>query len=317
MFLKEDNQDIFRYIDDTTGDIYYYNGERMIKIGNTGKKRRTQIGDRPMSQDAIDQFEKEEQNRKKLIDKQNKDAGIEGESQEEYEARLKRIEDAFGDEAMSKELTDETDNIVNKSKRRTLGDNGTYFVYSGGLEAFKVDLKKLLAREFGDVRSPSWSKPDMSYEGTGVFVQGRKRKPKQGKKPVFQIYYDQSGSWGYKDIQIGNDAIAILQEYQKKGLLDVNIFYFGDHVSSTPRDTGGGGTGAGVEVLNHIKATSPDNVIIMTDSDLGNQYGSGGYMTDYPPIKVPGAVWHLFRGSVSKPVQSHIRGKKQTKSYMI
>ena len=91
MFLKEDNQDIFRYIDDTTGDIYYYNGERMIKIGNTGKKRRTQIGDRPMSQDAIDQFEKEEQNRKKLIDKQNKDAGIEGESQEEYEASMKEV----------------------------------------------------------------------------------------------------------------------------------------------------------------------------------------------------------------------------------
>lgn len=316
MFVLHEDQDVFRYIDDSTGDIYYFNGERMIKVGNTGKKRKVQIGDKPMSQEARDQIEREDENRRKLISKQNKESGIADETEDEYQARLQRIKDAFDDEKFSDELTKETETIVNKSKGKVVGDNDTYFVYSGGLEAFKVDLKKLLAREFGDARNPTWARPDMSYEGSGVFVKGRKRKQKEGKKPVFQIYYDQSASWGPEDVKLGNDAIAILQTYQQKDLLDVNVFYFGDYVSDSPRNTGSS-TQAGVEILKHIKATSPDNVIIMTDDDIDHQGNRDGLMADQPPVRVPGAVWHLFRGSVSKAVQSHIRGAKQTKSYMI
>ena len=70
---------------------------------------------------------------------------------------------------------------------------------------------------------------------------------------------------------------------------------------------GRGGT-AGQPILNHIQLTKPQNVLIMTDSDIWDCSST---------VVVPGAVWLLFKGAISKNLQEHIKGKKLTKTFFI
>ena len=74
---------------------------------------------------------------------------------------------------------------------------------------------------------------------------------------------------------------------------------------------GRGGTPA-EPVFNHIQETKPDNVLIMTDDDFDDQ---GGY--DQTNTYVKGAVWLLFKGSISKSLREKLHGRKMTKTFFI
>ena len=63
-------------------------------------------------------------------------------------------------------------------------------------------------------------------------------------------------------------------------------------------------------VITHINVTKPDNVIVMTDSD-------GDWTTYSSSAVVPGAVWFLWRNSVSNELKKHLSGKQLTQSFKI
>ena len=61
-------------------------------------------------------------------------------------------------------------------------------------------------------------------------------------------------------------------------------------------------------VIDHIKATKPDNVIILTDSD-----SNSGYQT----AEVPGGVWFLFYESDAPDFVKRLRGRKLTRAFVL
>ena len=69
----------------------------------------------------------------------------------------------------------------------------------------------------------------------------------------------------------------------------------------------GGGT-SGTPILENIRETKPDNVIIITDNDISDCTES---------VTVPGAVWFLFVDGVSYNLKEHLSGKRLTKSFEI
>lgn len=175
------------------------------------------------------------------------------------------------------------------------------------LNRFVSSLNGFIEKEIEYVRDRTWKKLNPTYAPTGIMKQGITSSVMRT-VPLVQIYYDRSGSWdgNAKKEEIGKRGIDSLNKYVKEGLLKVEKYYFDTRVSKSPDDMGGGTYGT--PILENIKETKPDNVIIITDSDISD-------CTE--DITVPGAVWFLFVDGVSNNLKEHLHGRRLTKSFEI
>ena len=312
------NTDLILYQDDKTGDVYYWNGKELVFLYN----RKPQIGDKGDK----DWQDKEEAERKEQIKKEKeeaqraKDAGEEydedalaEESEEEYQKRIEDIQNMFGDEETSEKAKSENkvkiDRELAKKKAASLRNTP-----AGNLKRFKLSLDQFIAKEVRPKRKRTWQKPNMSYEGSGIMRQGRRRS-RDEKIPKINVYFDQSGSWDESDIKVGLEAIGVLKGYEERKEIKVDLYYFSNDIYDDPAAARyDGGTGAGAKLIYHIQSTRPDNVIIMTDDDIGSGWTE---IYDAPKIKVPGAVWYLFRKKASPALPEWLKGARQTMAFII
>lgn len=336
MILHEnDNVDVHIYMDDKTGNYYYFDGEKLVLMGS-----KPSIGDRGnqefqdeeeqerQEQAAKEKAEEAEENNPEMDDESDdnnsddsddsddfddsagKGFGNPSEEQSDSDAefkRLKRIKDKLNDKEIAKKVSDEAEANVNKEKLAKAAKDAAKY-RSSSIVKFKESLNNFIKKEVGEVTNKSWSKINKKYAGTGTIKPGTS-KHSSGKIPVINVYFDRSGSWNEDKTKVGEQAIASLNDYVRQHKLKINLFYFNTKVfdSDVPGGRGRGGTYPG-PVMRHINATKPDNVIIMTDDDFD------GY-TDFPYATVPGGVWMLFKGGVSKDLQERLKGKKLTKSF--
>lgn len=317
---KDTSKDLHIYQDEKTGDYYYYNGKELVKLGN----RTPKIGDKG---DANFQ-EKENQERAEQIQKEReeaqkaKDAGeeydpaalMDDETEEERQQRIKDIQNMFSDTDTADELEKETKAKVDRAMQKKKAAD-MFNTPNSKIQRFSQSLDRFLADELRPQRSPSWSKPNMSYEGSGIIRKGR-RKETTKKIPKINVYFDQSGSWGPRDIAVGMEAIGVLKNYVDRGEITVDLYYFSNHIfDSAEAARSETGTGAGGDLMRHIQATKPDNVIVMTDGDIGR--GCWRQIYDAPKVRVPGAVWFLFRNETSGALQDWLKGSRQTRAFII
>jgi hypothetical protein len=226
----------------------------------------------------------------------------------ENEERLKEIKRMFDDLQTASQILDETEEAVRKEQRIKSEKNIARYKASP-LQNFKMSLQGFIKNQISTMKGTSWSKINKTYAHSGVLKPGRTRYT-SGKIPLINVYFDQSGSWGANDIAVGEQAIATLNKYVKQGDIDIKLYYFSNNVhgdAAAARNEGGTDLDP---VIKHINATKPDNVIIMTDSD-------GDWTTYSGSATVPGAVWFLWRNSVSKALQDHLQGKQLTKSFKL
>lgn len=225
----------------------------------------------------------------------------------ENEARLQDIKKMLNDLKTQEKILDETNEVVRAEQRKKAEKNLQQYNASP-LNSFKMSLQGFIKNQVSQVKGTSWSKINKTYAHSSIMKPGRTRYS-SGKVPLINVYFDQSGSWGPNDIKIGEQAIATLNKYVKQGDIQIKLYYFDTVVSGNRSDMVHGGTNL-APVISHINSTKPDNVIIMTDSD--------GNWTKYTEdAKVPGAVWFLWRNSVSEELQKHLSGKELTKSFRL
>ena len=306
--------DIHVYKDDKTDNVYIYDGKKLILIGNVSP----QIGDKGDEQ----ALEKEDEERENQIKKEREESEAAGEevepeeTEEEKQERLKRIKDMLSNDETGEQATEESERkaAIDKNLRKKKEADDKTSKASSPIQKFKASLDRFLADQVKRQKTKTWKRSDMRYEGSGVMRRGRAF-TQNTKIPKINVYFDQSGSWNESDIKVGMEAIGILNNYEKRGEITKSIYYFSNHIydnaDAARRD---GGTGAGAELIYHIQATKPDNVIVMTDDDIG---GGWNEIYDAPKIKVPGAVWYLFRNDPSPALPTWLQGKKQTKSFII
>ena len=206
------------------------------------------------------------------------------------------------------EVMAETNNAVRKEKIAQVKTNHVSNYAkggNGGLSDFKLDLQRFIASQISYQRERTWDRPDPRYKRRGYLVQGSATK-KEENIPVINVYWDTSGSFYGKPAKTAaaRAAIDTLQMYVKKGLIDIKVYYHSDDVYDHPVSGGNDGDA----VVEHIRATHPDNIIIITDGDLGSTRKS---------VKVPGAAWFLFYDYTSKGLIDNVSGGKQTKWYMV
>ena len=240
------------------------------------------------------------------------------EEQQEYEKRAAKLRKLMDDDMLSTWLEKETSQQKEKEHpkrgKESKGASKDKYVKGssllGGEEEFKESLENFLKTLDDIFYEYSYERFDPSKLAAGLLGKARVKKYKE-EIPIINVYFDQSSSWEEEDIQIGNDYISMLAEYEDRGIIEVNLFYFSNHVHTTAIAARREGGTDLTEVLNHILETNPDNVIIMTDADA-----------DYDPdvkkynVEIHGAVWFLWKnGKMSTNLLKALQGDLLTESY--
>lgn len=183
-----------------------------------------------------------------------------------------------------------------------------------GFRDFLNSLYRAVAMQVkvNEVQDDSWSALSRRNSGVGVLKQGKKiNELPDTKIPVIDFYFDCSGSWGPRDIQIGKKAVESLVEMEEKGQIKINLYYFGDRVATSPDSTGGGTSGWN-EIVKNVIATQATNVIVMTDADM-EDWWSGPEPLKYT---VPGYVWYLWRDGINAPrLPRDLKGRGGTQQF--
>lgn len=221
--------------------------------------------------------------------------------------KVAEIQKRLGDIKKKQDALDETSAVINKEKVKAAKEKEFRNITSS-LSKFRMNFQRFIKDQIEYFRGDTWNRPNKNYAGSEFIMPG-KTMYAPGKIPTINVYWDVSGSFDDPaKTQGARDAIGTVNQYVKKGDIKVNVFYFADRVASTKGAAGGGTNGNAV--LDHIAQTKPTNVIVITDSDVNN---AGGHRL----VSVPGAVWMLFYGQEAAEFAKVLRGKQQTKEYLI
>lgn len=220
-------------------------------------------------------------------------------------ARAKQIRDFIDNIKEQANIQEENVTAIRKEKAaRAARDVDRY--QGSGLNQFKLNLNRFIADQVGEMEDDSYARIHPSYEDSEFIMPGKIVREEKN-IPLINIYHDVSGSFSdERKTAAAFKAIETLNQYVRDGDIEIKLYYFADRVSESKKNAGGGTRGTPIQ--DHIEATKPTNVIIITDSDISDCSRV---------VKVPGAVWMLFYDARSQNVMDHIKGKRQNKYYDI
>lgn len=223
----------------------------------------------------------------------------------ELAKRVEQIRKLLDDPDIQRQGKGESQKAVQKDrliKQAKLADR----YKSNPLVKFTLDLNNFIKQQTASYRGSTWTRFNKTSVRTGLIKPGITSYA-QTDIPEINVYWDVSGSFSNPAKTEGaRRAIATLQKYVREKKIKIKTWYFADRVSSTEENAGGGTKGQ--PILDHIQATKPANVIVITDSDISDCR---------TPTTVPGAVWFLFYDGESKNLREYLRGKLETRSYLI
>ena len=223
----------------------------------------------------------------------------------ELAKRVEQIRKLLNDPDIQRQGKDESQRAVHKDrliKQAKLADR----YKSNPLVKFTLDLNNFIKQQTASYRGSTWTRFNKTAVRTGLIKRGITSYA-QTDIPEINVYWDVSGSFSDpRKTEGARRAIATLQKYVREKKIKIKTWYFANRVSSTEQNAGGGTEGQ--PILDHIQATKPANVIVITDSDISDCR---------TPTTVPGAVWFLFYDSESTNLREYLRGKLETRSYLI
>ena len=313
--LNESKSDIHLYYDEFSGKTYIFDGKKLKEIDKSpDQNNRPTDEDEEARQQEHDRQQEAEKNEAGEGTKQRLEDPFENETEEERAERIKKTQDMFKNPDILKDLESEeeyTKNAEARSERIKSSNKKEIKKFDGNLATFKTDLEKLIASQIKRVKQLTWKASDPRFEGTGMFRRGKLRRDSI-KKPLLIVYVDQSGSWGDSDIRRAMNAVSGLREFEKKGLLKLEVKYFADYVSTSSSISGS--TRALPEILKDIRAEQQYNplinVAVFTDGDFDNQCKFEGQ------LRISGGVWFIFRDGIkSELLLRSLSGKQATRMY--
>ncbi len=263
-----------------------------LQIGDTGNQK---IQD------------KEEKEREKQIAKE----GGTQESNEERETRLKKIKDALANKDNKDSIEKENQKQIykerdaknlkaNSYKQNHLEKASKKYIIDNIIGFFKNEMSRQ--------RQKTWARP--SRTGTNVARQGIKHSDRDNAIPKVAIFTDQSGSWSESDLEISKAIVDALAEYERKGKIKIDEFFFANNVySNAKKARAEGGTGAGNQIIQEIKLQRADNVIVITDTDMST--------LPFVSLTVKGGVWLIYKDGDCTNLTKALKGEKLTKHYLI
>ena len=225
------------------------------------------------------------------------------EEQQEIDERVKKIKELLENIEEAQQAMDESNVAILKEKaEKEARDVNRY--KNDPLVKFRESLNKFIKDEIGYGERDEWAKINKTYLYSGILKPGTALS--KAPVPLLNVYFDRSGSWDSRKTQKGQQAIATLNKYVRYGQLKIKLYYFSEGVHSVEADAIAEGGTYGQPILDHIQQTKPNNVVIMTDSDISDCHSD---------ITIPGGLWLLFMGGRSENLIDHLHGKKLNKIF--
>ena len=114
--------------------------------------------------------------------------------------------------------------------------------------------------------------------------------------PTIAVFFDKSGSCSSAIPTLNNAIATVKKKYVDTGMCKLDLYYFGDRVAYNDANAYvGGSTRAWPHIIDTIKQGDYNNVIVMSDDDIGNQNNNGESYT------VTGCVWWLWVDGIRAP----------------
>ena len=114
--------------------------------------------------------------------------------------------------------------------------------------------------------------------------------------PTIAVFFDKSGSCAEAIPTLNNAIATVKKKYVDTGMCKLDLYYFGDRVAYNDANAYvGGSTMAWPHIIDTIKKGDYNNVIVMSDKDIGLQNNNGESYT------VTGCVWWLWVNGVRAP----------------
>ena len=114
--------------------------------------------------------------------------------------------------------------------------------------------------------------------------------------PTIAVFFDKSGSCENAIPTLNNAIATVKKKYVDTGMCKLDLYYFGDRVAYNDANAYvGGSTEAWPHIIETIKQGDYNNVIVMSDDDIGNQNNHGESYT------VTGCVWWLWVNGIRAP----------------
>lgn len=228
------------------------------------------------------------------------------EEQRDIQARLQEIKKILDNpETMTNALDETTNKRLDEKAVQAAKDAKKY--RESPLIKFTESLNRFIKKALAVGRHSEWSRINKKYVYSGLLKPGTSMNSRN-KVPLINVYFDRSGSWTETKTALGRQAIATLNRYVTRGELKINLYYFSEGVHSRSEVAEAEGGTNGQPILDHIEQTKPDNVIVMTDSDISDCTSK---------VVIPGVVWLLFYGSKSSNLINHLSGRTGTQIFMI
>lgn len=224
--------------------------------------------------------------------------------------RARIIQDALRDDKLKDKIDTEIVSNIRKQKlqkKASTKKSETYIrnIAITSIPEFERSLNRFFKNTLGDEEDYSYSKINPSYAQHGFLVPDLG--PAEKSIPKIFVYHDVSISFDDPaKTAAAMSAINTLYKYEKQKKLKIVKKYFATEVSDSRK--GAGSSTRGQPILEDIERYKPENVIIITDSDINDCTKT---------IKVKGAVWLIFYDSVSMNLVDHISGKLLTKYCLI
>lgn len=238
----------------------------------------------------------------------------------DIEARIKKIEKDNSNVLLNQELDDEDREHTAEERakfRRGQQEIAKYRAKSSGTgeSDFKQMLRLAIATQVAqkEREDDSWSDINRRHQDDDIIAPGKRIDNYKKKDAItLKVYLDCSGSFDTSDIEKERAWLAVIDKFvQKKQVYIEPIVYFANHIHSTySAARNEGGTSAWREMVDDMQATKPDNVLIVTDSDM--EYQAKYYDQTYT---ARGCVWYVWKDSDAPNMLNKVKGMRGTSEF--
>lgn len=238
---------------------------------------------------------------------------------DDLDVRAKKINADSMDATKRAEMEREDAEHVKADKKAARAHDRERAKYSSiaklkGLDAFARSLYRAVKDqvEVSDEEVDSWAALDRRHEDDPTIVKKGTIRDDSELIPTVNVYFDQSGSWSNRDIEIGMRAISVINEFHERGEIKLQVFYMSAAgVTTTAAAARADGRAEGWHAaLGHIKGSKAKNVVVLSDNDLDHFEWCNRPSGDNGVTRVDGCVWWLWKdGSVSKKALRELRGR--------
>ncbi len=213
---------------------------------------------------------------------------------DDVEGRKAKVKSWADNQVSRQELSDEESQNAQHDvlQRRAKEQELDKYNNLAGLKDFEIDFEGCVRDQvemvMQDYLTYDEINPEYELEDVIMKTEVQRMIPDEA-VPTIAIFFDKSGSCKYAIPTLNNAIATVKKKYVDTGMCKLDLYYFGDSVAYNDANAYvGSSTRAWPHIIETIKQGDYNNVIVMSDGDIGYQNNHGESYT------VTGCVWWLW-----------------------